>query len=52
MLNSEKLRLRVIETYLSSAKFKSFLNQNIPAKYNAVHDYDFSYTDYCLSKAQ
>ncbi len=52
MLNSEKLSLRVMETYLSSAKLKSFLNQNIPAKYNAVHDYDFGYTNYCLSKAK
>jgi hypothetical protein len=39
MLNSEKLSLRVMETFLKSAKFKSFSeNEIISAKYNSIRD--------------
>lgn len=39
MLNSEKLSLRVMETFLQSAKFKSFSNYDIlEGKYNSIRD--------------
>lgn len=39
MLNSEKLSLRVMETYLQSAQFKSFTNYDIlEGKYNSIRD--------------
>lgn len=39
MLNSEKLSLRVMESFLSSAKFKTFSEQDkLEAKYNSIRD--------------
>ena len=39
MLNSDKLSLRVMETFLQSAKFKSFSNYDIlEGKYNSIRD--------------
>lgn len=38
MLNSERLSLRVMETFLSSAKFKSFSEQNLDSKFNSIRD--------------
>lgn len=38
MLNSERLSLRVMETFLSSAKFKSFSGQVLDAKFNSIRD--------------
>ena len=39
MLNSDKLSLRVMESFLSSAKFKSFSEQDdIDSKYNSIRD--------------
>ena len=39
MLNSEKLSLRVMETFLQSAKFKSFAHYDIlEGKYNSIRD--------------
>lgn len=38
MLNSDKLSLRVMESFLSSAKFKSFSEQNMDSKYNSIRD--------------
>lgn len=39
MLNSERLSLRVMETYLQSAQFKSFTNYDIlEGKYNSIRD--------------
>ncbi|MDE1190957.1 MAG: DUF4372 domain-containing protein [Arachidicoccus sp.] len=39
MLNSEKLSLRVMESYLQSASFKSFSKYNIlDGKYNSIRD--------------
>ena len=39
MLNSEKLSLREMETFLQSAKFKSFTHYHIlEGKYNAIRD--------------
>lgn len=39
MLNSEKLSLRVMETFLQSARFKSFSNYDIlEGKYNSIRD--------------
>lgn len=39
MLNSDKLSLRVMETYLQSAQFKSFTGYDIlQGKYNSIRD--------------
>ena len=39
MLNSEKLSLRVMETFLQSATFKSFANvEELDSKYNSIRD--------------
>lgn len=39
MLNSDKLSLRVMEGFLSSAKFKAFSNQDVVAsKFNSIRD--------------
>ena len=39
MLNSEKMSLRVMETYLQSAQFKSFTGYDIlVGKYNSIRD--------------
>jgi hypothetical protein len=38
MLNSDKLSLRTMETFLSSAKFKNFSEQNVDSKFNSIRD--------------
>jgi hypothetical protein len=38
MLNSDKLSLRTMETFLTSAKFKSFSEQNLDSKFNSIRD--------------
>ncbi len=39
MLNSEKLSLRVMESFLSSAQFKSFARtESLQGKYNSIRD--------------
>jgi len=36
--NSDKLSLRTMETFLTSAKFKSFSEQNLDSKFNSIRD--------------
>jgi hypothetical protein len=39
MLNSEKVSLRILETFISSAQFKAFSHYDIiDGKYNSIHD--------------
>ncbi|MDP2194265.1 MAG: IS4 family transposase [Alphaproteobacteria bacterium] len=38
MLNSDRLSLRVMETFLNSAKFKSFSEQELSSKFNSIRD--------------
>lgn len=38
MLNTDKMSLRVMETFLSSAKFKLFSEQDLDSRFNSIRD--------------